>query len=378
MKIHAFVSGAAIAAALAATASQPAAAASAFAPKGQSEDAVAMQINTAHSGEIAFSEGFAAPLVKLWSIDTGGDTSYPLVAEGAVFVVSNSNDLFSYDLASGSKNWEHLVSDGTMGGAYDKGQLFFVNSDGLMTALKSKSGKVTWSAQMPDQYSFSSPPIAVDGQVFTGGAGEGGTVYGVDEKTGHVNWTQEVENGDDSSPAFGDGGLYVSYPCQYYKFSTTGQPVWHYSGGCEGGGGSTPSYFKKRVYINDWASGNFVLDSKSGDITGTYSGGPMPAFYTVAKKGYGLTITNNKLYCFDVKTGNVAWSFSASGLTGMPIVINGQPVVGSSSGSVYMLDGTTGTQIWKDNVGGGVTSLSAGEGKLVVASGSKVTVYAPQ
>ncbi|MEI9932167.1 MAG: PQQ-binding-like beta-propeller repeat protein [Rhizomicrobium sp.] len=353
-------------------------AASAFAPKDQKEDAVTLQINPAHSGEVSFSEGFAPPLVKLWSQDTGGDASYALVAEGKVFTVASGNDVFAFDLATGNKDWEHLVSDGTLGGAYDDGQLFFIDFDGLMTALKSKSGKVAWSAQMPDQYAFSSPPIALKGQVFTGGAGEGGTLYGVDEKTGHVNWTQSVENGDDSSPAYGDGGLYVSYPCQYYKFALNGHPDWHYSGDCEGGGGSTPSYFKNRVYINDWASGNFVLDTKTGQIVGTYSGGQLPAFFTLNKKGYGLTLTNSKLYCFDTKTGNVAWSFSASGLTGYPIVVNGQPVIGSSSGSVYMLDGATGSQIWTASVGAGISSLSAGEGKLVVVSGSVVTVYAPQ
>ena len=357
----------------------PALAASAFAPKGQSEDAVALQINLAHSGSIDFSEGFTSPLTKLWSKDLGGSLSYALVAEGKVFVVADGNDVFALDLVTGNQDWEHLVSDGTLGGAYDDGQLFFVDFDGLMTALKASSGKVKWAQQMPDQYAFSSEPIALKGQVFTGGAGEGGTLYGVDEKTGHVNWTQSVENGDDSSPAYGDGGLYVSYPCQYYKFALDGHPTWHYSGGCEGGGGNTVSYFKKRAYIDDWASGNFVLDAKTGSIVGTYSGGPMPAFFTGSnKRGYGLTITNSKLYCFDVKTGNVAWSFSGSGLTGMPIAINGQPVVGSSSGPVYMLDGATGNKLWSDNPGGGVSSLAAGEGKLVVVSGSKITVYAPQ
>ncbi len=357
----------------------PAFAASAFAPKGQSEDAVAMQINLAHSGSVDFSEGFAAPLTKLWSKDLGGDLSYALVAEGKVFVVANGNDVFALDLVSGSQDWEHLVSDGSLGGAYDDGQLFFVDFDGLMTALKASTGKTKWAAQMPDQYAFSSPPIALKGQVFTGGAGSGGTLYGVDEKTGHVNWTQSVENGDDSSPAYGDKGLYVSYPCQYYKFALNGQPVWHYSGDCEGGGGSTVSYFKNRAYVNDWASGNFVLNAKTGDVVGTYSGGEMPAFFTGSNKhGYGLTLTNNKLYCFDVKSGNVAWSFSGSNLTGLPIVINGQPVIGSSNGPVYMLDGASGAQLWTDNPGGSVSSLAAGEGKLVVVSGSKITVYAPQ
>ncbi len=378
MKIRMSAECAIVAAILAAGGNMPVAAASAASPAQRGEEAVAIQINVAHSGSANFAGGFAPPLVKLWSSVTGGETSYALVAEGAVFVIASENDVFSYDMATGAKNWEHLLSDSTLGGAYDDGQLYFVNFSGLMTALKSRSGKVVWATQMPGQYAFSSPPVALKGQVFTGGAGSGGTLYGVDEKTGHVNWTQSVENGDDSSPAFGNGGLYVSYPCQYYKFSLSGSSLWHYSGGCEGGGGSTPTYFQKRLYVNDWAEGNFVLDSRSGNIVGTYSGGQMPAFFTIGKKGYGLTITNGKLYCFDVKSGNTAWSFSAAGLTAMPIVINGQPVVGSSSGSVYMIDGATGTQIWTDKVAGAVTSLSAGEVKLVVVSGDTVTAYAPQ
>jgi hypothetical protein len=43
-----------------------------------------------------------------------------------------------------------------------------------------------------------------------------------------------------------------------------------------------------------------------------------------------------------------------------------------------MLDGATGNKLWSDNPGGSVSSLAAGEGKLVVVSGSKITVYAPQ
>jgi outer membrane protein assembly factor BamB len=363
----------------AAVAAAPSYAASAFQPKDQSEEAVALQINLAHSGDIDFAAGFAAPLAKQWSYDLGGSSSYALVAEGRVFAVANGNDVFALDAITGAKDWEHLVSDGTLGGAYDDGQLFFVDFGGLMTSLKAKSGKTLWAAQLPDQYAFSSPPIALKGQVFTGGAGSGGTLYGVDEKNGHVNWMQSVENGDDSSPAYGDKGLYVNYPCQYYKFALNGDPLWHYNGGCEGGGGGTVSYFRKHVYVNDWASGNFVLDAKTGDIVGTYSGGPTPAFFNVGNRGYGLTVTDGRLYCFDVKTGNVAWSFAGDGgLTGLPIVINGQPVIGSTSGTVFLLDGASGAQLWSDDQGGSVTSLSAGEGRLIVVAGDTITAYAPQ
>ncbi|HKV54665.1 MAG TPA: PQQ-binding-like beta-propeller repeat protein [Candidatus Binataceae bacterium] len=352
--------------------------ASALAPNGLREEAPSVQIDTAHTGGIQFPEGFAPPLTKAWSIDTGGNSTYALIAEGKVFVLSNGYDVLAYDLATGSRVWEHLVSNGTMGIAYDKGQLFLIDAGGLMTALKSKSGKIAWSAQMPGgEWLFLTPPIAADGQVYTYGAGFGATLYAVDEKTGHVNWSHLLEGGAKGSPAFGGGGVYVSFASDYYKFSTTGRTLWHYDAH-GGGGGSTPTYFKKRVYIND-ISKNAIVDSKSGDIVGTYAGNDMPAFFSLDEKDYGLTIVDNKLSCFNAENGNVVWNFSASGLAGYPIVINGQPIVGSTSGSIYMLDGKNGKQIWTDKVSGTVLSgLSAGEGKLVVVFGNIVTVYAPQ
>jgi len=49
------------------------------------------------------------------------------------------------------------------------------------------------SVQLPGQYAFSSPPTAEGGFVYVGGAGDGGTVYAVDEKNGAVVWTENVE-----------------------------------------------------------------------------------------------------------------------------------------------------------------------------------------
>src|SRR6476659_8279771 len=55
----------------------------------QAEESVAYQINPAHSGSVTFAAGFTAPLAKLWSYDTKGAVTYPLVAGGQVFVVSS-------------------------------------------------------------------------------------------------------------------------------------------------------------------------------------------------------------------------------------------------------------------------------------------------
>jgi outer membrane protein assembly factor BamB len=347
----------------------------------QSQYAVAYQINPAHSGGITFSAGFATPLTKAWSENLGSSLSYPVIAGGRVFVNSSGGVTYALNLATGATDWSKNMGT-SLGPAYDQGSLFVVTGGGLLSGLSARSGKTQWSVQLPYQYAFSSPPMAVKGEVFTGGAGSGGNVYGVDELTGNLLWTQQVANGDDSSPAYGNDGIYVSYPCQYYKFDpASGTVDWHYNGGCDGGGGNTPAYYSGRVYIQDWTSGNYVMDARDGTILGTFgaNNGDPPAFYqlTTGKK-LGFSLYNGQLYGWKVSSGTNVWNFSGDGqLSTPPIAVNGLVIEGSGSGNVYALDAASGTQQWTDNTGAGVTALAAGQDMLVVISGSIVTAYAP-
>jgi outer membrane protein assembly factor BamB len=281
----------------------------------QSQYAVAYQINVGHSGNIAFTTPLTTPLKQAWSVNLGGTVSYPLIADSLVFAVVNQNELFALNLATGTTKWEKLLSGNWNAIAYDHGQIFDVNGGGQMIALNAETGKVKWDVSLPGQYSFSSPPTAQSGMVFTGGAGGGGTLYGVNEVTGKVVWTQFVQNGDDSSPALGDSGVYVTYPCQYYKFTpSTGASAWYYDGPCEGGGGATPVYFGGRLYVQDWTSGNYVFDAKTGTLLGAFAATPTPAFYLGSNgKSYMLSVTECSngqpgctLFSTRISTGNVA------------------------------------------------------------------------
>lgn len=348
----------------------------------QSEYAVAYQINTAHSGGINFTSGFSSPLTMVWSENVGASLSYVVVAENMVFANASNGLTYALDLATGATKWSKSTST-NLGPAYDKGSVFIVTSGGLLSALNAKSGKTLWSVQLPYQYSFSSPPMAVEGQVFTGGAGSGGNVYAVDEASGNLNWTEGVENGDDSSPAFGDKGIYVSYPCQYYKFDPkSGNTDWHYSGDCEGGGGNTPVYYGDRAYIQDWTSGNYILNAKTGSIVGSFGAdnGDPPAFYKpTGGKALGFSLDSGTLYGWKVATQTNVWSFAGDGgLSTAPIVVNGIVFEGSNSGEVYALDASNGTEEWSDSTGAAVTSLAAGQGTLLVVSGETITDYVPQ
>lgn len=350
--------------------------------RGQGEFAVAYQINPAHSGAITFSAGFSTPLKKVWSENLGSSLTYPIIAGGRVFVNSSAGVTYALDLATGTTKWSKNTGTG-LGSAYDNGSVFLVTSGGLLSSLSAKSGKTLWATQMPDQYSFSSAPMAIKGQVFVGGAGVGGDVYAVDESTGTLQWEEGVENGDDSSPAYGENGIYVSYPQQYYKFDpATGNTDWHYSGDGEGGGGNTAVYYGGRVYIQDWTSGNSILDANNGNILGTFgaNNGDPPAFYKLVNgKKTGFSLYNGTLYGWKVSSGTNIWTFTGdNSLSTPPIVVNGLVIEGSSSGEVYALDAATGSQQWSDNTGSGVTALAAGQGTLVVVSNDVITAYVPQ
>ena len=58
--------------------------AAASAAQGGKTQAVAFQIDVAHSGATEFAK-FATPLKRKWNVNLGGWVSYPLIANGRVF-----------------------------------------------------------------------------------------------------------------------------------------------------------------------------------------------------------------------------------------------------------------------------------------------------
>lgn len=355
-------------------------------PDVPSEYAVTYQMNVGHSGSVVLGEPFAPPFKKLWKKPFIQAAGYPLIAEGNAYVLVGGVDLLAIKLDTGRQAWEHLLSTWGNLGAYDAGQLFFVNSGGTMIALTAKTGKLNWTTPLLRQNTFTSPPTAQNGMVYVGGAGHGGLVYGVDQVKGKVQWIAEVENGDNSSPALGDDGVYVDYPCQFYKFnSTTGAPLWHVSNGCDGGGGWTPAFFGNEVYMRD-LNGHYVFNAHTGHVDGSFSGDLMPTVFQSGAGSYSLTVLNKSstatVYCTDLSTGNIAWKFdTASTMSAPPVYANGYALVGDNVGNVTALD-SSGVSRWSTQLSLPISSIAIGQGAFVVVASdiwtSEVAAFAPQ
>jgi outer membrane protein assembly factor BamB len=361
------------------------------------EKAVNFQINASHTGAVS-SEHLTPPLKQRWAVNFGRRISYPLIADGKVYVtVRNATDygtmLYALDQTNGATVWSYALG-GTYywsGTCYENGRVFAVNFDGMLRAFDGATGNLIWNVQLPNQYSFSAPPTAYQGVIYVSGAGSGGTVYAVSADSGALLWTKPVMNGDKSSPAVTSEGVYVSYSCpNVYKLDpATGAQIWHYAPGCSGGGGKTPALYNGRLYVRDFSDS--IFDSQTGTIVGNFNAKNTPAFS--GDKGFFLNGPHffgsyGTLQARDVNTNSVVWSFSGDGfLQSAVLVVNNHVYVGSAQGKLYAVNAFTGQQDWvttagssipyvdEQNVSQPLTGFAAAEGLLVVPTSTTLVAY---
>jgi outer membrane protein assembly factor BamB len=349
------------------------------------DQSVTWQNNPTHDGFDPASP-LLPPLRLKWSRDLSANgvtyISYPLIAQGLVFVTTTTNQgkaLMALNEHTGATVWSKNLN-GTwafVNAAYDSGKVFVVNFDGLLKAFDAATGALLWSVNVGAN--CTSPPTAANGIVFTSG---GGQVYGVNESNGAVLWRMPVDGSDHSSPAVTLGSVFVSYVGpQAYAFSpVTGEQLWHYSCGFEGGGGKTPVVHAAQLHVRDsycTQANGLVLNANTGTVIRGFNSNRPPAFLG----NLALFLQNGTLHGANSTNGQILWSFAGDGqLTSALLVVNHTIYIGSNSGMLYGLN-ASGQQIWSTQVGaeiGGpdeqnttlITGLGAGDGLLVVPAGS--------
>jgi outer membrane protein assembly factor BamB len=337
-------------------------------------NATAFQVDAAHDGEQ--DDSLKPPLVELWSRPLV-EQSYPLIVNGIIYVLESDN-LIALNESNGNTVWGPLAVGGIPVGMTEDGGQIFVQVGGVITAYSATTGAQGWSSLMPDQYSFSSYPTAYDGYVYTGGAGDGGTLYAVNESSGTVAWTAEVENGDSSSPGVSNSGVYVDYACnQVYDFNpTTGSPIWHYSTDCEGGGGSNTALYDGALFAPNFPlSPGVVLNAKTGSLIAPLDASNIaPAF----SGSTAILNENGTLNAEDLRTRQAIWTFAGDGELGgnLPVTDNGTVYVASNGGRLYALNAATGSLLGTYTAGAApVQPLAVGDDVLVVPTGGAVAVF---
>jgi outer membrane protein assembly factor BamB len=363
-------------------------------------EAVAYQVDDRHDGNQGGPALRAGSLARKWSVTLGGkgggdveagDVSYPVIAGGRVFVtVENSvgygSKLYALNAATGKTEWSTALGGayGFSALAYDGQRLFSLNEDGVLTAFTAATGHENWATVLPGD-SYGAAPTAYDGAVYVSGSADiGGAVYGISEANGTITWAHTVSDGDNSSPAVGSSGVYVSYDCQQdYRFSLSGALIWHRNPDCYGGGGSTAVMHGSSIYARGSDDSPLILSKSSGQVTGSFASDTAPAVSSSTM----YTLQKGKLVAVSASGSPDRWSFGGGNLVTPPIVDGGVVYEGSRSGRVYGVSATSGHQVWSAKAGSVIVAsdeqnadvrigMAVGGGLLVVPAGPALTAFA--
>jgi outer membrane protein assembly factor BamB len=319
--------------------------------------------------------------VREWSMTLNGDASYPIIADGKVFVATSvpggsyGGWLYALNASTGKVAWGPIPLTATyfwFALAYGDGNVYVNNFDGTVTAYRASTGKQVWAQETED---FSGEPVAYNGVVYVQGAGP---VYALSELTGKVLWQSSSLDGDGSSVSVNASGVYVAAGCSWFRLSlTTGAVIWSGNSGCTGGGGGTTYLSNGRDFET---VGSLVVSQGTGKTLGTFSG--VPAFSGTD----GYFATGSSVFCENVKTLTPVFTAPVPSTIVTSPVIAGQTLyVGTENSKVYGLSTTTGAVVWHAALpgvpGGGaqysspISDIAVGNGLLVVPTGTRVTAF---
>jgi outer membrane protein assembly factor BamB len=295
--------------------------------------------------------------------------------------------VYALDVNTGAVLWgplDHTSTSRWAAHTYANGKLFVLTASGLLRAINPATGAVLWSAQMPGNRGYSAPPVAVNGLVYLS-SGANAQMLAVDQQDGSILWTAPVANGMDSSPTIGPDGLYAAYACDTYRLDPlSGDMLWRHRTCSSGGGGNTAVLSDSRLFaVVSTGSGNAYATFNASD--GAILGGFVPGARPAVASGTAYFVSGGVLHAVDIATNTPRWTYAADPtLNTAPLVIDNMVAVGSSSGSVYLIDSVTGNPAWSGQAAAGVnqtfegaavppSGLGAGSGFLLVPGANTLT-----
>ena len=370
-----------------------------------SDRAVAFQADAAHSG-VSGVVAAVFPAAATWTRSYASALSYPLIADGRVFVIESASvdngfvpKLHALVTSSGAVAWPpaELPSQRVGGGlAFDNGHVFVTTFEGEVMSFDAATGSLGWRMKLPDSFKFVSAPTASGGLLYVGDAGVQ-RVVAIDQARGTIVWTKAVDAILLATPSVASSGVFVSSGCQYFRLAaSTGDEAWRQeSGNCrERIGAAVPVAGGRalfRQFLLDAPYGAYVdvLDASTGARSIRYQppvpGGQEPIAAVTASGAYLLD--RGALRKLDASLTTTRWTFAADGtLSTPPLVVGAAVVVGNSSGMLYAVDSESGASLWSIRLPAALgepndfgstapTGFAAAESHLIVPASNTLTAF---
>ena len=344
------------------------------------DQAVAYQLSPSHDGHMA-DAGLPTPLEQAWSVTLPGASSYPLIANGMVFVTAGDGKLYALNQATGATVWSRDVGWINQGPTYEAGIVFVSTHGADVIAFDAATGATRWTKHLGIEYAANGAPTAAGGLVYPSGSSYQ-NLYALRGTDGRLVWKQRVLLGGATARLPSMTMAAACTPPMPASRPTVRAP--HRDRAVApprtvlGGGGTTPVVAGGKVFV--WAhegGSHVILSAATGVELGAVDSDATPA--VEGDVAYALSDSTLRAVA-DSGLGATAWSFTGDGhLSTAPIVVDDVVFVGSLSGELYALASADGSTLWSTNVGGShvapLAVLGAANGTLIVPAGDTLVAY---
>jgi outer membrane protein assembly factor BamB len=261
-----------------------------------------------------------------WSFQAGQLLEFqPIVVHGTIYFMDKDAMFYALDAKRGHVEWKRKVGNRNASSpAYFDGRIFGVNLEPHQAfALDAtRKGKVLWRTPLPDR--SESSPLVHHGKVIFGC--ESGDIFALDEKTGKIRWTVHTNGAVKGALAYHDHTLFATnYAGEVYALDAgDGHVKWMANtqgGGFGHGGGvySTPAVAFGRVYLGGLDGRVYSFEEKTGDLAWSQSTGaevyssPAVADTPHAPPTVFAGSQDHHFYALDAKTGAIRWEHPMNG-----------------------------------------------------------------
>lgn len=252
----------------------------------------------------------------------GSVESEPLFFEDRVYFADVGGDTWCYEL-DGTLVWHH---DGKapvlVRPTVHDGVIFVTNVDDLAVALDARTGELVWRYQARKDFAreaeltlYAAPPAVIYGNEVLLGFSDGSLVA-LDWASGEERWSKRVGEGRYpdlvAEPTVHDDALYSS---GYYRPLLAIDAKTH----------------DVRWRLDNGAAGEVVIDDRTQPATAYHPG------------------SDGTLRAVSTLTGAVRWEWESGSTAALtaPVLTPAGLIVGSSQSGVYLVDATTGQELWR-------------------------------
>ena len=277
----------------------------------------------------------------------------PLYHNGAVYIGSYDNNLYSLNAADGKLNWKYATDGGvvTRPAAFE-GDIFIGSEDQRLHVISARTGKVNWTYYTEGRV-HSSPRIA-EGHVFFGSDDQ--HIHAVNLLSGRAAWRFETAAPVRSTPFVAHDTVFAgSENGDFYCVDFRGEMKWHYK--AKMAVTSSPCEADGVVYFGSLDSSFYALDARAGWVIWRFrmGKGSIASPYTAEGLVF-IGSADGNIYAIDAHTSKEVWRFKTEHqVSSSPVVYKDALYCGSADGNIYCLEARTGRLRWKFATKGPIT-----------------------